>query len=84
MDATLSKGQTIRKVTGEREGGGIFEQHEFFSLMFPLNEYFLVKMLCTPGLLCMHEFFFHLIFPCMNFFFVLDFFNIFFPPRPST
>ena len=28
-------------------GGGIFEQHEFFSLMFPLNEYFFVKMLCT-------------------------------------
>ena len=28
-------------------GRGIFEQHDFFSLVFPLNEYFFVKMLCT-------------------------------------
>ena len=30
------------------EGRGIFEAQEFFSLMFPVNEYFFfVKMLCT-------------------------------------
>ena len=28
-------------------GGGILEQHVFFSLVFPLSEYFFVKMLCT-------------------------------------
>ena len=57
MDTTLSKGRTIRKVTGGRGGGGMSSTN-FFSLMFPLNEYFSVKMLCTSGLLCMHNFFF--------------------------
>ena len=28
-------------------GGGNLEQHVFFSLVFPLSEYFFVKMLCT-------------------------------------
>ena len=29
-------------------GGGIFEQHDsVFSFVFPLNEYFFVKMLCS-------------------------------------
>ena len=43
---TLSKGRTIRKVMGG--GGGEFSScRNFFSLMFPVNEFFFVKMLCT-------------------------------------
>ena len=42
------KGRTIRKVMG---GRGIFEQHQFFSLMFPLNEYFFCQDV-------VHEYFF--------------------------
>ena len=56
MDTTLSKGRTIKKSYGGR--GEFSSSMNFFSLMCPLNEYFFfVKMLCTPGLLCMHEFF---------------------------
>ena len=38
MDTTLSKGRTIRKVTGD--GGEFSSSMNFSSLMCPLNEYF--------------------------------------------
>ena len=43
---TYVKGRTIRNVM-EGGGGGFSSNMNFFSLMFPLNEYFFVKMLCT-------------------------------------
>ena len=62
---------------GEGRGGGgwrrrTFEPQEFFSLSNSSNEFFLGhSMNIFFGLIGVHEFFFHLIFPCSKFFFVL-------------
>ena len=56
-------------------GGGVwrrrtFEPQEFFSLSNSSNEFFLGhSMNIFFGLIGVHEFFFHLIFPCSKFFF---------------
>ena len=74
MDTTLSKGRTIRKVTGD--GGEFSSSMNFFSLMCPLNEYFFLSRCCVLLVYsaCMN---FSLNFPCMNFFFCTS-------PRPPS
>ena len=53
-------------------GRGIFEPQEFFSLSNSLYEFFKGNsMNIFLGLIGVHEFFFILIFPCTNIFFVL-------------
>ena len=65
-------GRTIRKVLPRVGGGGVGEflssrnfcpfQIPCMNFFRPWHEYFL-------GLIGVHDFFFHLIFPCANFFF---------------
>ena len=75
IDVCPFKGWTIRKVMGG--GWGIFELQEFFSLSDSLYEFFFrLWHEYFLGLIGVHEFFFHLIFPCANIFFVLH------PPPP--
>ena len=60
-------------------GWGIFELQEFFSLSDSLYEFFFrLWHEYFLGLIGVHEFFFHLIFPCANIFFVLH------PPPPPS
>lgn len=47
-------------------GWGILEWHEFFSLTFPLHEFFQANVGVFFRLLGVYEFFFHKIFPSMK------------------
>ena len=65
-----SKGRTIRKVMGGR-GGEFSRSRNFFSLSNSLYEFFLRHCMNIFSVNWRASFFFHLIFPCANIFFVL-------------
>ena len=71
----FEKWRTIRKVVGGGGcGWGIFNPQDFFSLSNSLYEFFGGRSMGLNiflGLIGVHEFFFHLIFPCANIFFGL-------------